>query len=252
MTGHGCQPSRREVLKSGLAVLASAGISAGSAVARSGPEPVVFLAAQSGKPTYDEAEGGGNPFASALIELLGKDGTTFEAFAAELARLTKAKSGGRQVVDRKGAARASVSPSAAGWQSGRRVGLVIVNSDYSRSGGAQMLPGARHDADRVANAMSRAGFATRTVIDARLADFKSALSEFQKQSRRADLALIYTTGHGVEVDGAVHLLMGDYPVAKGAAALPSHAVRLSAIAEAADANRANFVFYGGCRENPFK
>lgn len=238
-------------MKRGLALLAAMAVGGRRADARTGAAPVVFMASQAGKPTYDEAEGGGNPFASALIELMSKDGTTFEAFAEQLAQLTKAKSAGRQIVDRKGAARASVSPSAAGWKTGSRVALVIVTADYSRSQGAQSLPGARHDADRVANALSRAGFATRAVIDAGLVDYKAALSEFQKSSAKADVAVIYTTGHGVEVDGAVHLLMGDFPVAQGKAALPSHAVRLSAVVDSAAAKRANFAFYGGCRENPF-
>lgn len=243
--------NRRDVILGALCVLGTPRASSAAQRDASPPGAVVFYASQSGKPTYDAAEGGGNPFASAFIELIEQDVAQFDDFARRLAELTKAKSGDRQIVERRGSASADVSPAASRWRTGSRVALVIVNSDYADSQGAQSLPGARHDADRVANALSRAGFATRTVIDARLADFKAALAEFERRSRKADVAVIYTTGHGVEVGGAVHLLMGNFPVPKGAAALPTHAVKLAAIAEAAKARRANFVFYGGCRDNPF-
>lgn len=219
-------------------------------MAAAGPG-VLFHASQSGKPTYDEGDGGGNPFASALIELMGQEIDRFDEFARRLAELTKTKSGGRQIVDRKGREAPGISPASSRRLTGTRVALVIVNSDYTQSDGAQSLPGARADADRVANALSRSGFATQTVLDAPLPQFKAALAEFQKRSRGAGVAVIYTTGHGVEVGGAVHLLMGNFPVPKGAAALSTHAIRLTEVAKAAEATRANFVFYGGCRDNPF-
>lgn len=243
--------NRREVIFGVFGVLGAPYVAVAAPRETAPPGAVVFHASQSGKPTFDEAEGGGNPFASAFVELIEQDVGWFDDFARRLAELTKAKSGGRQIVERKGAPRADVSPAAGRWRTGSRIALVIVNADYADSQGAQSLPGARHDADRVANALSRAGFATRTVIDARLADFKAALGEFERSSRAADVAVIYTTGHGVETGGVVHLLMGDFPVPKGAAALATHAVKLQVIAEAAKARRGNFVFYGGCRDNPF-
>lgn len=241
---------RRQLVLGSLAGFAASVIPRRSAMAAPGPG-VLFLASQSGKPTYDEGDGGGNPFASALIELLGQEIERFDDFSRRLAELTKAKSGGRQIVDRVAKGTPGISPAASRRLAGTRVALVIVNADYTQSDGAQSLPGARADADRVANALSRSGFATQTMLDAPLGQFKAALAEFQKRSRAAGVAVVYTTGHGVEVGGTVHLLMGNFPVPKGAAALPTHAIRLADIAKAAEATRANFVFYGGCRDNPF-
>jgi len=45
-----------------------------------GVRPLHFYASQSGAETLDQGEGGGNPFASALIELLGRPTITFERF----------------------------------------------------------------------------------------------------------------------------------------------------------------------------
>jgi hypothetical protein len=46
-------------------------------------EPIYLYASQKGKPTLDQGEGGGNPFASALVELLSRKTLMFEAFCQE-------------------------------------------------------------------------------------------------------------------------------------------------------------------------
>lgn len=72
-----------------------------------------------------------------------------------------------------------------------------------------------------------------------------------KRSREYDVAAIYTTGHGVEIDGTVYLLPGNYPLDSGKAKLNSHAIQLSQLGNAAHAKKMNLVFYGGCRNDPF-
>ena len=77
------------------------------------------------------------------------------------------------------------------------------------------------------------------------------LRNFTTRSAGSDVAVVYTTGHGVEVEGVVYLLPGDYPVSERNAALRQRAIRLSQLATAARGKTANLVFYGGCRDNPF-
>src|ERR1700709_46033 len=68
------------------------------AMAKSGPPAsLIFYASQSGKATLDQGEGGGNPFASALVELLGRQSLTYTEFQAGLIALTQEKSRGAQV-----------------------------------------------------------------------------------------------------------------------------------------------------------
>jgi uncharacterized caspase-like protein len=78
----------------------------------------------------------------------------------------------------------------------------------------------------------------------KLADFAAASADF-------DAAVIYTTGHGVESNGAVYLIPGDYPTQEGNTALAAKALPLIEIANAARAKRVNLVFYGGCRDDPY-
>ena len=212
---------------------------------------LVFHASSSGRQTLDAGEGGGNPFASALIEIVHRSSFALSELPGELKRLTAAKSGGFQVAD------GPEIKSDAAWQlvparpGETRRALVLVVSDYRASGGAPSLPGAKRDAERVAAALARAGFVTETAIDLDAQAMRAKLSEFAVSTANADAAAIYTTGHGVEVGGKIHLLPGDYPIAGGSAALGSRAIGLDAIAGALRARRVNLLFYGGCRDNPF-
>lgn len=213
-------------------------------------ETLVFHASESGRQTLDGDDGTGNPFASALIEALGAP-LLLSELPSKLHALTAARSRGFQTADVPKAVQQgsfAVVPARPGEQ---RIALVMVVAEYSASG-ARSLPGARQDADRIATALQRAGFRTERVLDPDLRAMRARLAEFSELSRRADAAVIYVTGHGVEVDGTIFLLPGDYPVAERRAALPGRALPLSEIARSPHARQINLVLYGGCRDNPFE
>lgn len=221
-----------------------------SSVANS-TDPIYLYASQSGQRTLDRGEGGGNPFASALVELLNREALNFDSFRTELIELTDRKSRGFQRPEIQGPS------SMHRWQflpkpeNETRVALVLVFSDYTASGGASSLPGAKHDAQRVAEALNKAGFKVETVLDPDRAKMEAALKQLSTQSATADVGVIYTTGHGVEVERVTYLLPGDYPVEQRVAVLKDRAVRVTVLGSALRARRANLVFYGGCRDNPF-
>ena len=234
-----------------LSALAFLILGSAQALAAEAPEPLLFLASHSGKQTLDAGEGGGNPFASAFIELLAHPGMTLGDFPQALADLTSRKSQGFQQADvpkRAEPAKWRFRPAPSGET---RVALVLVVSDYTASDSALSLPGARLDADRISGALRQAGFKTQTVVDPDIGQLRSALAGFGSRSAAADVALLYTTGHGVEVGGNVHLLLGNYPVAQGSAALADYGVPLAEISTAVKGRRASLVLYGGCRDNPF-
>ncbi len=214
------------------------------------PAPLFFHASQPGKQTLDQGEGGGNPFASALIELLARNNLALDTFPVELANLTEQKSRGFQRPDVPGQGepadwRFSPKPPAE-----KRSALVLVFSDYSASQGALSLPGAKRDSERIGVALEKAGFETEAVLDPDKTELKQVLETFADRSSKSDVAILYTTGHGVEVDRKIYLLPGDYPIRRGIDALQEHAVRLSELATVTRAKRANLVFWGGCRDNP--
>ena len=227
-----------------LAALAVVLLAAGSARA----DALVFHATTSGRTALDQGEGGGNPFASALIETLAGP-VQLSELPGKLKRLTASKSQGLQAADVPGQV-GTVYPLVPARRGEERIALVMIVSEYSASGGAPSLPGARHDADRIVQALHRAGFATELALDLDLAGMREKLAEFRERSQLADAAAIYTTGHGVEVDGTVFLIPGDYPIAERNAALKERALPLPEIARAPAARKVNLVFYGGCRDNP--
>ena len=212
-------------------------------------ETLVYQATTSGQQAIDRDIKGGNPFASALIDTLTQPDVALPDLAQSLRRLTLHYSRDRQTPELPQSAPSStwhVSPAMPGE---KRIALVLVVSDYSRAG-AQNLPGALFDAERVAAALTRAGFVTETAVDLDRAAAAAKLAAFAEASKSSDAAVIYTTGHGVEVDGTVYLLPGDYPIEEGNKALAKRGIPLPIIALAAMARTINLVFYGGCRDNP--
>jgi hypothetical protein len=212
--------------------------------------PLVFYAASAGGETLDNGDNGGNPFASSLIDLLGRPTLSLPELSAELTTLTVQKSHGYQTpeVPASIASAWNLKPIAPGET---RIALVIGISDYGAAHGVPSLPGVSNDLMGVEKAFTQSGFKTMVVLDADQPEFLATLAQFAKESAAADVAAIYATGHSVEVDKSVSLLLGDFPVAEGKRALPAHSVGLQTIASAAHARNINLIFYGGCRNNPF-
>lgn len=210
-----------------------------------------FCGTSSGKKTLDQGEGGGNPFASALIELLQRNELTIHAFRQDIATLTNKKSGGYQTPEVPPAdlVRSCVlrpKPEAA-----RHVAFVMVVSDYNKSEGTPSLPGAAHDAERVSDALNKAGFDTVMFIDPGKWELEQALADFTRKSKRSDVALFYTTGHGIEVDGATYLLPGDYPSSLRNEGLKAHAWSVNDFGKNLKAKHMNLLLFAGCRDNPY-
>jgi hypothetical protein len=239
-----------------LVALIACALLATSICATARGDALLFHATTAGQQTLDQGEGGGNPFASSLIELLQRPRVALSELSSAIRALTSSKSRGFQSPD---VPTTSTRPD---WllvppkPGERRIALVLIVSDYVRSArvpenAAPSLPGARHDAQRIAAALAKAGFTTEIALDLPASDMRRKLAEFSERSKTQDAAVIYTTGHGVEVGGQLYLLPGDYPVEQRNAALERRAILISDIAEAPRAAIANLVFYGGCRDNPF-
>ena len=218
----------------------------------SGSAPaLLFYATRSGGTTLDIAEEQGNPFASALIEAAAEPRLQLRDLAKRLRKLTVAKSDGHQHVECHGnvALPAWSFVENLGAKRENRAALLLVVSDYSGLDAAASLTGAARDERRIAAMLAQYGFSVTQGIAPRRKDLLKALKWFHRQAQCSEIAVIYSTGHGVEQDGIVYLLPADYPVRAGVrrTALMRHAVSVPQLVEAASAPRQNLVFFAGCR-----
>lgn len=228
-----------------------AAISAGDAFAQAAPaapSPLFFYAGQPGRLTQDRDRQGGNPFASALVEVLRKEPETLQDFTARLASANAHYSGGwQQLQFPKKLPRWNMRES----ESERRVALVLINADYSKTEGVYSLPGAAFDAKRIPEALKAAGFETTLVFDADAPKARAAMAAFAEQSEAADASFIYVGGHGMQHKRVVYWMMGDYP-GRDERWLGTHAIALDEIGKAGRASRVNLVLYASCRDDPFQ
>jgi len=211
------------------------------------PTPLVFYASQSGRPTLDEGEGGGNPFASALIELLQRQSLTLAELHSGIVSLTQTKSRGFQMPDGPAVSDAPVWAVKPVPPSAKRVALVFVYSDYGPAG-VNSLPGARRDSQRVAAALSDSGFVVANpVVDPTALELEAALRSLAQQSADAESAVIYVTGHGLEHHGEVYLMPNHHPFRELKLRITELAIHVPGLGRHLHAERANLVFFGGCR-----
>jgi len=132
---------------------------------------------------------------------------------------------------------------------GRRVALVIGNSNYQS---VPALPNPSGDAKAVAESLDRIGFDKVTLKqDLTREQMKEALQTFAKDARVSDWAVIYYAGHGMEVEGNNFLIPVDTAVADPEA-IAKYAVSINDVLAAVDlARKLKLVMLDACRDNPF-
>lgn len=218
-----------------LAAFAGCGVTASA-------EPGTIYAAQPGLPAYDFDPFGGNPFASAVIAALENPDLPFEDV---LVTETIANSDGLQSPDLSQIGEGAGLVPAPDEEA---MALVIVFADYGDEQGLISLPGAAFDAYRVAATLEQAGYGVAVKVARDGASYMASLTEFSRAADKADRALVYTTGHGVEVGGTVYLVP---PEAESAPNMLDGALSLPDIRKVFDnGSGARLLLYAGCRDNP--
>ncbi len=131
---------------------------------------------------------------------------------------------------------------------GVRVALVIGNARYEAQ---SRLKNPHNDATAVAGALRAAGFKTVTIAEnlSREALVK-ALQKFQDEADSADWAVIYFSGHGIEVNGVNFVVPTDARL-KTDRNIADEAVSLNRLMESVGgAKKLKVVILDACRENP--
>ena len=132
---------------------------------------------------------------------------------------------------------------------GRRVALVIGNGAYEK---VQKLVNPTNDAVAIANMLKAAGF---DEVELRrnlgIREMRKAISDFSNTVRDADTAVVYYSGHGIEVDGINYLIPID-ALLESDIDVPYEAYSLDNLLKLLEpARRLRLVMLDACRDNPF-
>jgi hypothetical protein len=132
---------------------------------------------------------------------------------------------------------------------GDRIALVIGNSAYKN---VPALTNPARDADTIASALRSVGFKTVQLrSDLTREKLTDALQSFAAEADKADWAVVYFAGHGLEVNGTNYLIPVDARLAIDRD-VEFEAVPLDRVMSAVSgAKRLRLVLLDACRDNPF-
>ena len=135
-------------------------------------------------------------------------------------------------------------------EEGRKVALVIGNSDYKY---VPKLANPKNDADGMNAALQGLGFEVIKVIDGSNSELDEALVAFSKRLTGAKVGLFYYAGHGVQSQGANYLIPVDANITEDYQ-LRTKALDSSTVLDVMNFSGCslNMVILDACRDNPWK
>jgi tetratricopeptide (TPR) repeat protein len=135
----------------------------------------------------------------------------------------------------------------AGTGAGRRVALVIGNGAYAH---VKALPNPPNDARSIAKSLRDIGFAVSEGIDLDRAAMQKMTRDFLREAARAQVALVYYAGHGVQIDGRNYLVPVDVRLQGGAGITEAMTDMDTILTGLDDQVRTNILIFDACRNNP--
>jgi tetratricopeptide (TPR) repeat protein len=149
-----------------------------------------------------------------------------------------------------GTAAGKASPSTPQPAGPRKVALIVGNGGYRN---VAPLANPPRDANLIASTFRELGFATVTLAPDLTRDkFFATLHEFGTEAEKADWAVVYYAGHGMEIGGVNYLIPVDARL-KADSDAETQAVALEqVIAAVAGARKLRLVMLDACRDNPFE
>lgn len=138
-------------------------------------------------------------------------------------------------------------PSPAPTAPGTRMALVIGNGAYAH---VKALPNPPNDARAVAKSLRDIGFIVSEGVDLDRAAMQKMTREFLRAAARAQVALVYYAGHGVQVDGHNYLIPVDIELKPGTGMTEAMIDMDTIMAGLDDQVRTNILIFDACRNNP--
>ena len=131
----------------------------------------------------------------------------------------------------------------------RRIALIIGNGAYKN---VHQLDNPPRDARLIAGALRDVGFQTVTLTNDLTRDkFFEALHGFAREAEKADWAVVYYAGHGLEIGGVNYLVPVDARLAADRDAETEAVALEQVIAAVGGARKLRLVMLDACRDNPF-
>jgi uncharacterized caspase-like protein len=128
---------------------------------------------------------------------------------------------------------------------GNRVALVIGNSAYP----AGALANPKNDATAIATALKKLDFDVNLVINANKSALDNAFKQFSNKSEKADVALLFYAGHGVQVNGNNYIVPLDANP-QNERDLKREMVKMDDVIDDMGSAKIKLIFFDACRDNP--
>ena len=132
----------------------------------------------------------------------------------------------------------------------RKVALIVGNGAYKS---VPRLDNPPRDAKLIADTLRGLGFHTVTLASDLDRDrFFAALRDFGREAEKADWAVVYFAGHGMEIGGVNYLIPTDARLAADRDAENQAVALEQVIAAVSGARKLRLVMLDACRDNPFE
>jgi tetratricopeptide (TPR) repeat protein len=128
-----------------------------------------------------------------------------------------------------------------------RMALIIGNGAYAH---VKALANPANDARAVAKSLRDIGFTVSEGVDLDRAAMQKMTRDFLREAARAQVALVYYAGHGVQVDGRNYLIPIDVELKPGRAMTEAMIDMDTIMAGLDDQVRTNILIFDACRNNP--
>src|SRR5436190_1174211 len=129
----------------------------------------------------------------------------------------------------------------------RRVALVIGNGAYAR---VRALPNPTNDARAMAKSLRDIGFVVTEGTDLDRTAMQATIRDFLRDAARAQVAVVYYAGHGVQIDGRNYLVPIDIQFQAGSGMTDTMMDLDTIMAGLDDQVRTNILILDACRNNP--
>ena len=131
----------------------------------------------------------------------------------------------------------------------KRVALLFGNQDYKTVG---VLANPGNDVKLMKSALEKAGFDAVTIVnDADVSTMRKALRSFQDVAGSSDVAVVYYSGHGMEMNGMNYLIPVD-AVLDSDKDVEDETISLDRVQRSIEgASKLKLIILDACRNNPF-